>query len=143
MDIFNDLSIVEHRLLGKYDFLAQGQLDVEFDLEMENPQIQDFRSLLNSAAEFLKGFTESKFIQLKSDICKQLTDAAYAESAAVCMQDEVQSLERQLTIYTICFFMEDVISLIFKAEQDYPDLHIYCQINAQFEIEDLMLAEPQ
>lgn len=53
MDIFNDLiSIVEHRLLGKYCFLAQGQLNVEFDLEMENPQFFDFQSLLNSAAEF-------------------------------------------------------------------------------------------
>lgn len=130
-------------LLGSYQFGTTQIIDVEFDLEVENPKFDDFAKLLQSSGKMIRKLTQQKLNGLQFQIAKELTDAAYMEMEAEIGHQGNQVLKAQLCLYKICFFTEDVTSLIFIAQVDYPDLWIYCQIDPEYEIEDLEVSEPR
>ncbi|WP_449399265.1 hypothetical protein [Chryseobacterium wanjuense] len=72
-------------------------------------------------------------------MAKELTDSAYTDSDYKPTEKDYKDLEEELTLTDVRFFPDDVISLVFKAKKEYPDMDIYCQIDHEFQVEDLFV----
>lgn len=138
MDTFKNLKLEDEIVAGIYNFQGEN-IAVEFDLEEDDLTMEDFSELIKDAENWIKSFSAENLNTLKAEIAKELTDSAYAGSSHKISEEDYKNLEAELMLKQIRFFPEEVISLILKAEKEYPDMDIYCQINKEFEIEDLMV----
>lgn len=138
-DNLSGLEIVDGKLIGKYALSANAHVPVILDIEASNPDIADFSDLLGDAAGSLNALTAETLDHLKTSISVELTDAAYPESQADMKAKAYADLQAELTLKEIAFYLDDVISMIFEAKNEYPDMLIHCQVDPQFAIEDLAL----
>lgn len=138
MSTFKNLKLEDEVVTGTYDFQGE-DIAVEFDLEEDDLTMDDFSELIQDAENWIESFSNKNLSTLKEEIARELTDSAYAGSAHKVSEEDYKNLEAELTLKEIRFFPEEVISLILEAKKEYPDMDIYCQINREFEIEDLMV----
>jgi len=131
------IEIVDGTLIGNYALSANAHVPVILDIDASNPAIDDFSDLLVDAASALDALTEETLDCLKTSISVELTDAAYPESDAGMKAKAYANLKAELRLKEIVFYLEDAISMIFEARNDYPDMSIYCQVDRRFAIEDL------
>ncbi|WP_415326073.1 hypothetical protein [Chryseobacterium sp. MMS23-Vi53] len=138
MDKFKNLKLEDEIVTGKYNFQNK-DLNIEFDLEEDDVEMDDFSELISDSEEWIEKFSTEKLNEIKTELSKELTDSAYSDSDYKVTEEDYKNLENELNITEIRFFPDDVISLIFEAKKEYPDMDIYCQINKEFEIEDVMV----
>ncbi|NML59202.1 hypothetical protein [Chryseobacterium cheonjiense] len=138
MSTFKNLKLEDEIVTGIYDFQGK-DIAVEFDLEEDDLTMEDFSELIKDSENWIESFSNENLNTLKSEIAKELTDSAYAGLSHKVSEEDYKNLEAELMLKEIHFFPEEVISLILEAKKEYPDMDIYCQINKQFEIEDLMV----
>ncbi len=138
MDKFKNLKLEDDVVTGKYDFYDR-EVNVEFDLEEDEAEMEDFSELISDADGWIENFSQEKLSQLKTEIAKELTDSAYTDSDYKPTEEDYKNLQEELTLTDIRFFPDEVISLVFKAKKEYPDMDIYCQIDKEFQVEDLFV----
>jgi len=131
------LEIVDGTLIGNYALSADEHVPVILDIDAINPAIDDFADLLGDATSSLDALTQETLDRLKTSISVELTDAAYPESDAGTKAKDYADLKAELTLKEIVFYLDDVISMIFEARNEYPNMAIYCQVDRRFAIEDL------
>ena len=141
MDLINEhlsgFEILDGKLIGNYSISINEQIPVIIDIEKSDANIEDFSKLLNEVTSLLNELTEKTLDNLKTNIAIELTDAAYSESVNNKRAKHHLDLKSQLKLKNIIFYLYNVISMIFEAKEDYPDLLIYCQVDQSFDIEDL------
>ena len=133
----NGFEILDGKLIGNYSISVNEHIPVIFDIEKSNTKIEDFSELLDDAASSLNELTEKTLDNLKTNIAVELTDAAYSESINNTKAKDYLDLKSQLKLKNIIFYLGNVISMIFEAKEEYPDMLIYCQVDQSFDIEDL------
>lgn len=138
MSKFKNLNLKDEVIKGKYNFHGE-DINVEIDLEEENVQIDDFSELISSSENWIEGFSTEILEKLINELSKELTDSAYGDSDYKPTDKDYKDLEKELTLTEIRFFPDEVISLVFEAKKEYPDMDIYCQINKEFRIEDIIV----
>ncbi len=138
MDKFKNLKLEDEIVTGKYSFQNKN-LSVEFDLEEDDVEMDDFSELISDSEKWIERFSTEKLNEIKVELSKELTDSAYSDSDYEVTEEDYKNLENELNLTEIRFFPDDVISLIFEAKKEYPDMDIYCQITKEFEIEDVMV----
>ena len=138
-DNLSGFEIVDGKLLGNYALSANEHVPVILDIDASNPDFDDFSDLLRNAESSLNALTEETLDHLKTSISVELTDAAYPESEADMKAKAYADLQAELKLKEIVFYLDDVISMIFEAKKEYPDMLIHCQVDPQFAIEDLAL----
>ncbi|SEW47891.1 hypothetical protein SAMN05421841_3654 [Chryseobacterium wanjuense] len=138
MDKFKNLKLEDDVVTGKYNYY-DGEVDVEFDLEEDDTEMDDFSELISDANNWIENLTQENLNELKTKIAKELTDSAYSDSDYKPTEKDYKDLENELTLTDVRFFPDQVISLVFKAKKEYPDMDIYCQIDNEFQVEDLFV----
>lgn len=131
------LEIVDGQLIGSYTLSANEHVPVILDIDASNPELDDFSDLLSDAESSLNALSEETLDHLKTSISVELTDAAYPESQADMKTKAYADLQAELTLKEIVFYLDDVISMVFEAKKEYPEMVIYCQVDQRFAIEDL------
>ncbi len=141
MDLINEqlsgFEILYGKLMGNYSISVNEHIPVIFDIEKINAKIEDFSELLDDAARSLNELTEKTLDNLKTNIAVELTDAAYSEYINNTKAKDYLDLKAQLKLRNIIFYFDNVISMIFEAKEEFPDMLIYCQVDQSFYIEDL------
>lgn len=146
MNKFENLAIEDEILKGTYDSPVTGKITVEFDLEeddpVEDPVMENFSGLISASETWIGKLTQDKLDDLKRKISLELTYSAYAGSGYEPGQQDYDRLAAELTLISIHFFQDASFSLVFQAKKEYPDMLIWCQINEDLEIDDLMVDNP-
>ncbi|QXU41130.1 hypothetical protein [Pedobacter sp. D749] len=141
MDLINKhlsgFEILDGKLIGNYSISINEHIPIIFDAEKSNAKIEDFSELLDEAGRLVNQLTEMTLDNLKMNIAVELTDAAYSESVNNTRAKDYSDLKAQLKLKNIIFYLDNVISMIFEAKEEYPDMFIYCQVDQGFDIEDL------
>jgi hypothetical protein len=138
-DSIKELALTNNQMVGHYSIYSNEQVPVILDIETSNPVFEDFKDIIIFADTVLANLTETKFNDIKKEIAKELTTAAYSESSyKPTLQDE-RNLEAELKLKRISFFPEDVISIVFEAKKEYPTMLIYCQLNEDLGVEDVIV----
>lgn len=142
MNKFENLAIEDDILKGTYDSPVTGRITVELDLEEEDTVMENFSGLISASETWIGRLTQEKLDELKRKMSLELTDSAYAGSSYKPGQQDYDGLAAELTLLSIHFFQDDAFSLVFQAKKEYPDMLIWCQIDEDLEIEDLVVDNP-
>ena len=141
MPDFENLHLEEELLRGNYSSGVTGNITVQFDLEEEEPELDDFNALVEEANAWIQTITKEALDELKRQIAIELTDSAYGGSDHKPTAGDYNGLAKELTLKEIRFYPDEMYSLVLDAKKEYPDMQIYCQISTDFDIEDLIVSE--
>lgn len=142
MGRFENLKIDDDILKGIYNSPVTGNIAVEFDLEEDDPVMEDFSGLISTSEVWIEKLTQDKLDELKRKMGIELTDSAYMGSDYKPNQQDYDGLTEELTLISMRFFQDSSFSLVFQAKKEYPDMLIWCQIDEDLEIEDLIVGNP-
>ncbi len=142
MGRFENLKIEDDILKGIYNSPVTGNIAVEFDLEEDDPVMEDFSGLISASETWIEKLTQDKLDELKRKMGIELTDSAYMGSDYKPNQQDYDGLTEELTLISMRFFQDSSFSLVFQAKKEYPDMLIWCQIDEDLEIEDLIVGNP-
>lgn len=142
MGKFENLKIEDDIVKGVYDSPVAGNIAVEFDLEEDDPVMDDFSGLISASETWIEKLTQNKLDDLKRKMSIELTDSAYMGSDYKPNQQDYDGLAEELTLIKMRFFQDSGFSLVFQAKKEYPDMLIWCQIDEDLEIEDLIVGNP-
>lgn len=142
MSQFENLKIEDDILKGIYDSSVTGNITVEFDLEEDDPVMDDFSELISASETWIKKLTQNKLDDLKRKMAIELTDSAYMDSDYKPNQQDYDGLAKELTLISMRFFQDPCYSLVFQAKKEYPDMLIWCQVDEDLEIDDLIVGNP-
>lgn len=139
MGKFENLKIEDDIVKGVYDSPVTGNIAVEFDLEEDDPVMEDFSGLISASETWIEKLTQNKLDDLKRKMSIELTDSAYMGTDYKPNQQDYDGLAEELTLIKMRFFQDSGFSLVFQAKKEYPDMLIWCQIDEDLEIEDLIV----
>ncbi|WP_346320882.1 hypothetical protein [Chitinophaga sp. YIM B06452] len=141
MNKFENLKTEDDIVIGNYESQVTGNITVEFDLEEDGAVMEDYSELISASETWIGKLTKEKLDELKRNMSLELTDSAYTGSGYKPGQQDYDGLAAELTLVSIRFF-QDAFSLVFKAKKEYPDMLIWCQVDEDMEMEDLMVDNP-
>ena len=115
--------------------LSKEKIAVNYNLESDNVTKDDYLPLVSKSKTLINELNVN-IKSIEKEIAKELTDSAYEQSDFTPQHDEYEKLENELEIYQLNFYNEYFV-IVFKAESNYPEMKIYCQLNDNMEIIDL------
>lgn len=139
MSKFQNLKLEDNILEGIYVYGDNKKIKTEFHLEDDDLKFEDFSELISEAEIFAVKINEDSLTNLKSKISVELTDSAYSDSNYSPTKEDCDTLQDELILRTIRFFPDSAVSFIFEAKNNYPDMLIYCQVDDELVIEDLIV----
>ncbi|WP_193598689.1 hypothetical protein [Microbacterium sp. YJN-G] len=121
---------------GDDDADEDGELD---DIERED--LPDMDAMQATVQHALARLSQEVLDAREREVAEELTDAAYEdeEEDEVDKAEALQSLKDDLSLDGVVVFGDGGMTLLYMAPEEYPDLIIYCLLDEDLEIEDLMV----
>lgn len=121
---------------GDDDADDDGELD---DIERED--LPDMDAMQATVQHALARLSQEVLDAREREVAEELTDAAYEdeEEDEVDKAEALQSLKDDLSLDGVVVFGDGGMTLLYMAPEEYPDLIIYCLLDEDLEIEDLMV----
>lgn len=111
--------------------------DDEEDVEREDlPDLDGMRETVRHA---LARLTEDVLDAREREVAQELTEAAYKDDDDVDLDEAVQTLREDIVLDGVVVFGDGGLTLLYVAPDGYPDLIIYCQLDEDLEVDDLMI----
>lgn len=130
------------RVTVEYEF--DEEFDYDDDEEDEEPvereDLPDLDTMQETVKHALARLTEEILEAREREVVEELTEAAYEdEDDDVGMVEALQALKDDIALDGVVVFGDGGITLLFIAPEEYPDLIIYCLLDEDLEIDDLMV----
>ena len=88
----------------------------------------------------LARLTEEILEAREREVVEELTEAAYEDDAdEVDMAEALSALKDDIALDGVVVFGDGGLTLLYIAPEEYPDLIIYCLLDDDLEIDDLMV----
>lgn len=111
--------------------------DDERGFEPEDlPDLDVMRSTVQHA---LARLTEEILDAREREVVEELTEVAYEEDEDVDLDEALQALKEDIALDGVIVFGDGGLTLLYIAPEEYPDMIIYCLLDEDLEIEDLMV----
>lgn len=91
------------------------------------------------ADERLDGLSAEKLESIEAEVVRDLTDVAFADSEREIEEEDYRRLAGDMVLMGVSVFTDGIVTLDYTAEQSYPDLSIYVQLDDEFEVEDVLV----
>ena len=115
--------------------------DGEDDVELvEREDLPDLDTMQETVKHSLARLTEEILEAREREVVEELTEAAYEDDAdEVDMAEALSALKDDITLDGVIVFGDGGLTLLYIAPEEYPDLIIYCLLDDDLEIDDLMV----
>ena len=115
--------------------------DGEDDVELvEREDLPDLDTMQETVKHSLARLTEEILEAREREVVEELTEAAYEDDAdEVDMAEALSALKDDITLDGVVVFGDGGLTLLYIAPEEYPDLIIYCLLDDDLEIDDLMV----
>jgi len=114
-----------------------GEDEEEPDLEPED--LPDMDTMQETVRHSLARLTEEVLDARERQVAEELTDAAFEDDDDVALEDELAALREDISLDGVVVFGDGGMTLLYVAPSEYPDLTIYCLLDEDLEIDDLMV----
>lgn len=134
------------RITVEYDFeedfdLERGddeeQADEEDDVERED--LPDMDAMQATVQHALARLTGDILDAREHEVAEELIDAAYEDDDDVDLEEALASLKDDIALDGVIVFGDGGMTLLYVAPEEYPELVIYCLLDEDLDIEDLMV----
>jgi len=110
------------------------------DIDDVDPEdLPDMDAMQETVRHALARLTQDTLDQREQEVAEELTDAAYEGDDDVDLEDELRVLKADLALDGVIVFGDGGMTLLYVAPEQYPDLIIYCLLDEDLEIDDLMV----
>lgn len=135
---FIENPIISDYILEGYTSILKDKhkVKVTLDIEEEASNFEDFKSLAKVSGSRISLLNNKTFEKLKDEISNEITQSSYSQSDYSPKDEDYNNLKNELQVDQINFYEEDFM-LIFLAKNNFPDSKIFCQVNDDFEIENI------
>ena len=111
---------------------------VNFDIEDTTDDINDFLEIVTIAKIFIDKLNENGLSEIYTEVSKQLTEASYSQSDYEPTEEDFTELRNDIKINQINFYEDDAV-IILHAEKVFRGMEITCQIDYDFQIDDVTI----
>lgn len=135
------------RVTVEYEFDEEFDHDEDDDEQgdededpIEREDLPDLDTMQETVKHALARLTEEILDGREGEVVEALTEAAYEDDDdEVDMVEALQALKDDIALDGVVVFGDGGITLLFIAPEEYPDLIIYCLLDEDLEIDDLMV----
>ncbi|MFD5214633.1 hypothetical protein [Microbacterium sp. NPDC058345] len=120
------------------DFERDDDIDVDDD-DLDPEDLPDMDTMQETVRHALARLTEDVLVAREREVAEELTDAAFEDDDDVDLDAELKTLREDLVLDGVVVFGDGGMTLLYVAQQEYPDLTIYCLLDEDLEIDDLMV----
>ncbi|SJN32884.1 hypothetical protein FM104_08085 [Microbacterium esteraromaticum] len=113
------------------------QGDDDDDLEREDlPDMDTMQATVQSA---LARLTDEILDSRQREVAEELTETTYEDDEDVDLEEALASVKEDLALDGVVVFGDGGMTLLYIAPEEYPDLIIYCLLDDDLNIDDLMV----
>ncbi|UNK69499.1 hypothetical protein [Microbacterium sp. H1-D42] len=121
------------------DVEEAGDDDEDAVAEFEREDLPDLDVMQETVQHALARLTEEILDAREREVAEELTEAAYEDDEDVDLEEALESLKNDIALDGVIVFGDGGLTLLYIAPQEYPDLIIYCLLDEDLEIDDLMV----
>ncbi|QMU97991.1 hypothetical protein FVO59_12860 [Microbacterium esteraromaticum] len=130
---------VEYEFDEEFDYDDDDD-DDEDDEPVEREDLPDLDTMQETVKHALARLTEEILDAREREVVEELTEAAYEDEAdEVDMAEALAALKEDIALDGVVVFGDGGLTLLYIAPEEYPDLIIYCLLDEDLEIDDLMV----
>jgi hypothetical protein len=108
--------------------------------EVDPEDLPDMDTMRETVQHALARLSQEILDEREREVAEELTDAAYEEDdGGVDLAEALQSLKDDIALDGVVVFGDGGLTLLYVAPEEYPDLIIYCLLDEDLEIDDLMV----
>lgn len=133
---------VEYEFDEEFDYADEDEDDDEdVDVEPLEPEdLPDLDTMQETVKHALARLTEEILDAREREVVEELTEAAYEDDDdEVDMVEALAALKDDIALDGVVVFGDGGLTLLYIAPEEYPDLIIYCLLDEDLEIDDLMV----
>lgn len=109
-------------------------------VDVEPEDLPDMDTMQETVQHALARLTQEILDEREREVAEELTEAAYEDDDdGTDLADALQSLKDDIALDGVVVFGDGGITLLYVAPEEYPDLIIYCLLDEDLEIDDLMV----
>ncbi|OJU42006.1 MAG: hypothetical protein BGN97_04410 [Microbacterium sp. 69-10] len=109
-------------------------------VDVEPEDLPDMDTMQQTVQHALARLTQEILDEREREVAEELTEAAYEdEDEGADLAQALQSLKDDIALDGVVVFGDGGITLLYVAPEEYPDLIIYCLLDEDLEIDDLMV----
>lgn len=134
------------RVTVEYEFDEEFERDDDDDDDgdgddeaFEPEDMPDLDVMQETVQHALARLTEEILDAREREVAEELTDAAYEDDDDVDLDEALRSLRADISLDGVVVFGDGGLTLLYIAPEEYPDLMIYCLLDEDLEIEDIMV----
>lgn len=101
--------------------------------------LPDMQTMERTVQHALARLTEEVLDAREAEVAEELTDAAFEDDEDVDLGEALEDLKADLALDGVIVFGDGGMTLLYVAPLEYPDLTIYCLLDEDLEIDDLMV----
>lgn len=99
----------------------------------------DEAALRTLADDALDGLSGEKLESIEEEVVRDLTDSAFEQEERDVEEEDYRKLAGDMELIGVTVFTDGIVTLEYLAENSYPDLVIYVQLDPDFAVEDLLV----
>ncbi|MGQ7310241.1 hypothetical protein ACUOFU_00945 [Microbacterium arabinogalactanolyticum] len=109
-------------------------------VDVEPEDLPDMDTMQETVQHALARLTQEILDEREREVAEELTEAAYEDDDdGADLAEALQSLKDDIALDGVVVFGDGGITLLYVAPEEYPDLIIYCLLDEDLEIDDLMV----
>lgn len=111
----------------------------EDDDDLEREDLPDMDTMQATVQWALARLTDEILDARQREIAEELTETTYEDDEAVDLEEALASVKEDLVLDGVVVFGDGGMTLLYIAPEEYPDLIIYCLLDDDLNIDDLMV----
>ncbi|MFC7790283.1 hypothetical protein ACU045_15010 [Microbacterium sp. MAHUQ-60] len=129
------------RVTVEYEFEEEFERDDDDDEDDDivREDLPDMDAMQSTVRHALARLTQETLDQREQEVAEELTDAAYEGDDDADVESALRDLRADIVLDGVIVFGDGGITLLYLAPEEYPDMIIYCLLDEDLEIEDLMV----
>lgn len=130
------------RVTVEYEFDEDFESDDDIgdeDDDLDPEDLPDMDTMQETVRHSLARLTEEVLDAREREVAEELTDAAFEDDDDVDMEAELKTLREDISLDGVVVFGDGGMTLLYVAPTEYPDLTIYCLLDEDLEIDDIMV----
>ncbi|WP_336645308.1 hypothetical protein [Microbacterium sp. USHLN186] len=131
---------VEYEFDEDFDRDDDEEDDDEDDEPVEREDLPDLDTMQQTVQHALARLTEEILDAREQEVVEELAEAAVEDDDdEVELAEALEALKEDIALDGVVVFGDGGLTLLYIAPEEYPDLIIYCLLDEDLEIDDLMV----
>ncbi|BDZ38536.1 hypothetical protein [Microbacterium suwonense] len=130
---------VEYEFDEEFESLDDDDEEDDDDDDVELEDLPDLDAMQETVRHALARLSEEVLDAREREVAHRLVETAGEDDEALDPVEALRALEEDIVLDGVVVFGDGGLTLLYLAPEEYPDLIVYCLLDEDLEIDDLMV----